>query len=64
MTDGSLVLQRVVAQFDKTSDACQFMKLVNVWGTASTESSVAYLVEHQAWVPALPMFCSVVTTFG
>ena len=55
-----------LAQFDKTSDACQCMKLVNVWGTACTESSAAYLAEHhtyilRAWVPTLPMFYSLVT---
>ena len=55
-------------QYDKTSHAWQFMELLNVWGTVSTESSVACLVEHQTciprdWVQTLPMFCSVVTIF-
>ena len=54
------------AQFDKTSDACQYMKLVNVW---KTESYVACLVEHQGyiprtWVPTPPKFGPVVIIFG
>ena len=46
-----------LAQFDKTSDICQCMKLVNVSGTASTENSVDYLVQHQPYNPGPPMFC-------
>ena len=50
-----------LVQFDKTNDACLCIKLVNVWDTASTEISVAYLVEHQ---PTPPMFCTVLIIFG
>ena len=38
-------------QFDKTNDAYQSMKLVNVWGTTNRESFVAFLVEHQTYIP-------------
>ena len=40
-----------LAQFDKTSDAYPCMDLMNVRVTATTESSVAYLVEHQTYIP-------------
>ena len=58
-----------LAQFGKTSDACQYMKLLNVRSTGNTEGSVAYLVEHQiyilrVWVPSSEMFYSVAITFG
>ena len=45
-----------LAQFDKTSDACQCMKLVNLRGTANTESSAAHPVEHQTHI--LGRFCT------
>ena len=35
-----------LAKFDKPSEAYQYMELLIVWGTASTESSVAYLVRQ------------------
>ena len=47
----SFVKLTQLAEYDKTSHACQWMTLVNVWGTASTECSVAYLVEHQTYNP-------------
>ena len=40
-----------LAQFAKTSNAWQYMELVIVGGISGTESSVAYLVEHQTYNP-------------
>ena len=50
-----------LAQFNKTSHAWWYMELVIVWGSGGTESSVAYLVEHQtynprAWIQLPPSF--------
>ena len=40
-----------LAQVNRTSNGSQFMELVNVCGTASTECSVASLIEHQTYIP-------------
>ena len=47
----SFVKLTQLAQFDKTSHAWQFMKLVIAWVIGGTESSMAYLGKYQAYNP-------------
>ena len=65
----SFVKLTQLAEFAKTGHAWQYMEQVLVWGLGGTESSVAYLVEHQtynprAWLLLPPKFWSVVKFFS